>query len=206
MRQRLCRDLAAISLILACHSKVSICAEVPPEAFSIGAATVGITTLADVQNVYGMAKTSRVGREDGADVQVCYTYNSPKARSFLVFESGVMGSYQQITGFRISTIRPAKNCVPTKIDIATLKTGNGIQLQQSLDDFKKAIQVKFRRHDSELIYEAVDRRAATQEELKKIRSQWPNEKQDYFDVTITLKAKFKDNRLVEFYSHKIESY
>jgi len=57
-----------------------------------------------------------------------------------------------------------------------------------------------------LIYEAVSQRAATEEELKRLRAKWPDEKQDYFDVTTTLKAKFKDNRLIDFYVQKIESY
>jgi hypothetical protein len=57
-----------------------------------------------------------------------------------------------------------------------------------------------------LTYEAVSQRTATQEELKKLRTNWPNEAQDYFDVTITVKAKFKSNRLIDLYVHKIESY
>ena len=73
-------------------------------------------------------------------------------------------------------------------------------------DFKKAVPVGFKRHGVELTYEAVTQRVATQEELKKLRAKWPNEKQDYFDVTTTLKAKFENNRLVDLYVHKIESY
>jgi hypothetical protein len=167
---------------------------------------VGVTALADVQKTYGVAEASRVSREDEADVRVCYAHSSPNGASFLVFESGPMGGFKQITGFRISILRPSGNCVSTKIDIGTLKTGNGIRLGQGLVDFKKAISVEFKRRGSELIYEAVSQRAATEEELKRLRAKWPDEKQDYFDVTTTLKAKFKDNRLIDFYVQKIESY
>jgi len=154
-----------------------------------------------------MAETSRASRNDEADVRVCYAYSSPNGTSsFLVFESGPMGGFKQITGFRISTLRSIENCVSTKIDIGTLKTGNGIRLGQGFVDFKKAISVEFKRRGSELIYEAVSRRAATQEELKRLRATWPNEKQDYFDVTTTLRAKFKDNQLIDFHVQKIESY
>lgn len=205
MRCYSCIPLAVLLASAFCAS-VSLAAEIPPATFSIDNATVGVTTLADIQEIYGAAEASRVGREDEADVRICYAYSSSKGRSFLIFESGVMGSFKQITGFRISTIRPSGNCVSTKTDVGVLETRNGVRLGQSLADFKKAIPVEFKRRGSELIYETLSQRAATQEELKRLRAKWPNEKQDYFDVTITLSAKFKDNRLVDFYVHKIESY
>jgi hypothetical protein len=200
-----CLPLAVLLASASCAS-VSLAAEIPPETFSIDNATVGVTTLADVQKIYGAAETSRVGREDEADVRICYAYSSSKGRSFLIFESGVMGGLKQITGFRVSNIRPSGNCISTKTDVSALETSNGVRLGRSLADFKKAIPVEFKRRGSELIYEAVSQRAATQEELKRLRAKWPNEKQDYFDVTMTLRAKFKDNRLIDFYVHKIESY
>ena len=92
------------------------------------------------------------------------------------------------------------------MDIRALKTGNGVRLGQTVADFKKTIPVGFKQRGSELTYEAVSQRAATQEELKRLHAKWPDEKQDYFDVTMTLRARFKDNRLVDFYVHKIESY
>lgn len=185
---------------------VSLAADIPPETFSIGNATIGVTTLSEVQKIYGAAESSRVGREDEADVRVCYAYSASKGRSFLIFESGVMGSFKQITGFRVSTIRPSANCVSTTKDIGTLETKNGIRLGQSLADFKKAVPVVFKRRGSEFTYEVVGRRVATPEELERLRAKWPNEKQDYFDVTMSLSAKFKNGRLIDFYAHKIESY
>lgn len=212
--------LGTVLLTSALCTSVSLAAEVPPQTFSINNATVGATTLADVQKIYGMAAASRVSREDEADVRVCYVYSSPKGASFLVFESGPMGGGNQITGFRISTLRPSANCVATKIDIGNLETGNGVRLGQHLVDFKKAVPVEFKRRGSQLFYEAVSQRAADyeaarqraatqeelKEELKRLRAKWPNEKQAYFDVTTTLRAKFKDNRLIYFYVQKIESY
>ena len=187
-------------------AKVSFAAEMPSQAFSINNATVGVATLDEIQKTYGIAKTSRVSRDDEADITLCYAHSSPKGRSFLVFESGAMGSFKHITGFRLSALRRNGNCVPTKIDVGTLTTGNGVRLGQGRVDFEKAFPIDFKRHRSELIYEAVSQRVATAEELKRLRSQWPNEKQDYFDVSITIKAKFKGNRLIDLYVHKIESY
>lgn len=197
--------LTSLLVVVLC-AKVSCAVEIPSQAFSINNATVGVTTLDEIQETYGIAKASRVSRDDEADITMCYVYSSAKEKSFLVFESGVMGSFKHITGFRISALSPGGNCAPTRIDIGTLTTGNEVRLGQSLIDFKKSFPVEFRHQGSELIYETESQRTATQEELKRLRTKWPNETQDYFDVTITVKAKFKRNRLVDLYVHKIESY
>lgn len=187
-------------------AKVSFSAEIPSQFFSINNATVGVTTLDEIQQTYGVASISRVNRDEEADITMCYIYSSPEGKSFLVFESGVMGSFKRITGFRISTFLPNVDCEPTKVDVGMLKTGNGIRLGQSLMEFKKSFPVDFKRKGSELIYEAVSQRTATQEELIKLRTNWPNEGQVYFFVTTIVKAKFKNNRLIDLYVHKIESY
>lgn len=90
--------LATVLLASASCTSISLAAEVPRETFSIDNATVGVTTLADVQTIYGAAEASRVGREDEADVRICYAYSSSKGRSFLSFESGVMGSFKKMRG------------------------------------------------------------------------------------------------------------
>lgn len=162
--------------------------------------------MGEVQKVYGTAEPVRLSNEEEADVAICYMHSSTKGESFLVFESGIMGGYKDITGFRISTIRPSINCVATKIDVGTLTTENGVKLGQSLEDFKKTVQVMFAYHGSRLAYEGAGQRPATQEELKMLRSKWPNTIQNYFDVTTNIEAEFLGNRLIDFYIRKIESY
>jgi len=198
--------IVSASVAMALCVSVSCTAEVPSQFFSINSATVGTTTLDEIQKTYGVAELSKTNQGEEADVLICYVHASPKGESFLVFESGPMGGWKRITGFRISTVRPHGKCTPTKIDISALATGNGIRLGQSLEAFKKAVPVEYNRTDSELTYETVGQRAATQEELRKLRAKWPDEKQTYFEVTILIKAKFQHNRLVELYAHRIESY
>ena len=198
--------LANVLVTVALYVSASLAAEVPSQIFSINNATVGVTTLDEVGKIYGMAEPSRASRDDEADVTVCYVHSSSGGESFLIFESGVMGGGHQITGFKLSTLRPKENCVPTKIDVGSLATENGVRLWQGLEAFEKAIPVEFKQCGSELIYESVSQRAATKEELIKLRANWPNEKQENFDVTTTIKAKFQDNKLIDFYVHKIESY
>jgi hypothetical protein len=194
-------------VVVALYAIAFSATEVPSQIFSINGATVGVTTLDEVQKIYGMSEPARVNQEDEeADVTVCYVHPSPRGKSYLVFESGVMGGYKFITGFRISTLPPNGNCISTKTDVSALATRNGVRLGQSLKEFKKAVPVKFRCNNFELTYEAISQRTATQEELKRLRTNWPNEKQHYFDVTTIIKAKFHDNKLIDFYVHKIESY
>ncbi|MBY0266582.1 MAG: hypothetical protein K2W84_09240 [Burkholderiales bacterium] len=201
------RAVTFLPLVGALCANLSFGAELPIGIFSIDGATVGVTTLDEVQQTYGKAKAYRVGREDGANVRICYAHSaSTRGSYYLAFESGVMGEFSTITGFRISTIRPAKNCVSTKVDIGTLETRNGIRLKQTLQDFRSTVPIEFKRRGLEFTYEAVNKRLATPEELNKLRANWPQEKQDYFDVTITIKAKFKGDHLIDFFVQKIESY
>jgi hypothetical protein len=180
--------------------------KVPLEIFSIGGATIGVTTLEEIQTIYGKAEPVRVSRDEEADIIICYENALPRGKSFLIFESGVMGGYKFITGFRLSTSLKNSRCKLTKADIPSLGTNNGVRLGQSLQEFRKAVPVKFKSHGSKLTYENISQRAATPEEHKKLRAQWPDEKQDFFDVTTDIEARFHNNKLVDFYVHKIESY
>lgn len=184
----------------------SVAGEIPQTVFTINNSTLGVTTLDEVRKMYGVADAYRVSRDDEADIAVCYTHPSTKEKYFLIFESSVMGSYKQITGFRLSKLHPSTNCLHTTSDIGSLATGNGAHLGQRLNDFLKTFPFKFERRNSELLFETIRQRKATEEELKKIRSAWPDEKQDSFDITITIRAKFKKDRLIDLYIQKIESY
>lgn len=206
MKKRVTYIILSILVVMVLHVIVYSATEVPSQIFSINSATVGVTTLDEVQEIYGSAEPSRISREDEADVAICYVHSSPRGKSFIVFESGVMEGFKRITGFRISTVQPSRNCISTRIDIGSLVTENGVRLGLSLSAFKKSVPVAFKCSGSALTYEAVSQKKATQEELKKLRTNWPNEKQDYFDITTIIKAKFHDNRLIDFYVHKIESY
>ncbi len=199
------RLLVSITVGMALYAIGALAAEVSSKIFSINGATVGVTTLDEVQKIYGKTESSRVSEETEPDVMICYVRTSSKGKTFLVFETGIMGSYKDITGFRISTILPRKNCATTNVDVGAMVTGNGVHLGQSLEDFKKVTPVEFKRHGSNLIYEAVSQRPATREELEGLRPRLPSE-QDYLSVVINIEATFKDNRLIDFYVHKIESY
>lgn len=188
------------------YANISIATEIPREIFSVGEVIIGVTTIGELQSRYGQSVSYRVGKEDESDIEVCYSSQSSKDESFIVFESGVMGNFKEITGFRLSAMHPRNHCLSTNLNIKQMTTGNGVHLGLSSKQFVEKFPFKFRHRKSELSYESVSQRPATEAELKKIRATWPDAKQDFFDVTITIKANFKEDRLVDFYVHKIESY
>jgi hypothetical protein len=117
-----------------------------------------------------------------------------------------MGGFKVITGYRITAFPPKGKCVFTKTNMRNYVTKNGVHLGQNIKEFEKSIPIEFKYNKSELTHESFSKRKATKDELKKIHARWPKEKQDYYDVTIIIKARFTDNRLVDFYVQKIESF
>lgn len=180
--------------------------QVPPNTFSINNVEIGVSTLSEAQKHFGITEIFRVTQEDESDIRICYSHSLPQSKAYLIFESGSTGSFQNITGFKLSLLPQQGNCKITNISIESLRTGNGVKLGQSIDLFMKLIPANFKKNGDELIYENLSQRLVTQDELKKIRKVWPGSKQDYFDVLVTIKAKFHDKKLVDFYIKKIESY
>jgi hypothetical protein len=103
-------------------------AEVPPGIFSIGNATVGVTRLDDIRKTYGPSDPTRASREEEANVTICYMQTSSASNAYVEFESGVIGGYDRITGYRITRIAPREGCLPTKADVDALFIANGIRL------------------------------------------------------------------------------
>jgi len=124
----------------------------------------------------------------------------------LIFETGIMGGYTDITGFRVRTGRPHANCTAITFDAKRFRTHNGVHLGQTSANFERVLRIKFKRRGSELRYEGEGRSVATAAELKELRGRWPNEAQSYIDVTTTIRARFVADRLVDFCVRKIESY
>jgi hypothetical protein len=135
--------LLNISILLIMQISASLAAEVPNSLFLIDNARIGVTTLDEIQKKYGINAPYRISKEEEADVEVCYFNSSSSGQAFLIFESGVMGSYKEIRGFRISAMHQNKKCKRINLEIRTLTTGNGIYLGQSLKEFEKNTLLNF---------------------------------------------------------------
>jgi hypothetical protein len=199
-------QLSALSYALL-FANTAFAITVPTGIWSIDNVTIGKTTFSEIQKLYGPSTVYKIGKEEEADENICYVYSKAKNSVFLIFESGVMGGNERdITGFELSFHNVHRDCTPTAIDITNLSTRNGVRLNQNISDFKNLLPLKFKKSGSELIYTGLEKRYMTEEELKKTRAAWPDAATTYFDVTITIKANFINNRLSDFYVHKIESY
>lgn len=198
--------LAASHLMGVCLAAGSAFGDLPPESFSVGGFLLNTTTLAEVQERLGAAQIVRTGPQDEADVSVCYVHRTRRKTSYLILESGPMGGFSRITGFRLSSIRPKMSCSQTAEDVAAMATGTGARLGQSVPGFRQAFPVTFQQREAMLAFEGVTRRIATPEEREKLRLRWPNETQDWFDVTTVIRARFLKNSLVDLYVSRIESF
>lgn len=167
---------------------------------------LGTTTIDEIQAEYGKAPILRSGREDESPLRVCYSNTFSKGKAFIVFESGAMGGFERVTGFRITTRYPRQQCPITKVSISSLTSGNGVRLLQLHKEFLEKFRIEFKQKEEQLWYEGESKREATKEELDRIRSMWPNEKQTFFDVIINIKADFKKDKLVDYSVSKVESY
>lgn len=178
----------------------------PNEMFRIGKIELGKTTFGEIEKNHGNAKSFRTSKDDGADEYICYIQKHGKSKQYIVFETGEMGGYKQVIGFRISTNKPHISCNIATNELST-ETGNGVSIGQSYEKFVKRFSINFKDiKKSRLTYENISQREATTEELVHLRKVFPNEKETRFDVTVTINAQFKQNNLIDYYVRKIESY
>ncbi len=185
---------------------VEICgASIPEETFSFDSVKIGSTTFAQVQEQYGKSMVSRLSKEDGAPVSICYFFNSPRGKVFVSFESGAMGGWDRVTHMRIAARSLGKDCAPVSGNVP-VSPGNNIRLRQTRSEFKQKFNVAFSAIGSALRYVKESKRDATAEELDRIRSINSKEKQAQFDVVVEIKAIFKNDLLVDYSVSKIESF
>src|SRR5262245_12657569 len=83
--------------------------EPAPQLFTLDRVSIGDTSLDEVRALYGAAVATRLGKEDEADVQICYSAKAGGNAS-VSFESGVMGAMKYVTAYRLSRGKPADTC------------------------------------------------------------------------------------------------
>lgn len=178
----------------------------PDKTFSIGKIEVGKTTFDEIKKNYGGTESFRISKDDGADEYICYVQQHEKLKQYVVFETGEMGGYKQVIGFRLAANKPKNSCVRAPNDMPT-ETGNGVSIGQPYEKFIKSFPISFKSSKkSTLTYENISQREATADELVYLRKVFPNEKETRFDVTVTINAQFKNKNLVDYRVRKIVSY
>ena len=179
--------------------------EVSDASFSLGEVKIAQTTFDEIQAQFGKGNVIR-GKSEDSPVEICYASGPNGKNTFVIFETGPMGGFIRVTGFRVTTIDPKTNCAQTSVNLMTLSTANGVLLHLSKQEFLAKLPFPFKRRGAFLKYEAQSKREASKEELEKMRATWPKETQTYFDVMSTIEARFDKDRLIGYYASKIESY
>jgi hypothetical protein len=179
--------------------------DVPDTMFSLGSVEIGKTSLDEIEIKFGKTDKIRGKGEDSA-VEICYKQIIRDKKLTVIFESGPMGGFKRVTGFRITEKPQKKACAATSIDLSMISTGNGASLFQDRDYFLKISPVSFKKKGSTLFCEINSIRNASKEELLKIKKIWPNERQAFFDVTVSIEAVFDKKHLIEYSVRKIETY
>jgi len=177
-------------------------AKLPVTIFSIGAATVEETTFDEARDLFGNAKDYEL--KEGAatnDRLICYFYSKNGEKAFLVFFTSDMGGETHtILGFRLTLINPRiehqqVECYPTQINLFSLETSNGIKLGQSVNEFKTNTPVPFKKKEGIFVYEQV----------KKIHPDWPKFDDEFWYEYSTIKAQFKNDKLINLEASQITS-
>lgn len=177
----------------------------PEDFFIIGKVKIGETTFEEIQKNYGKADPYRLSKNDGSEKYICFYSQQRSPRQYMVFETGEMGGYEIVTGFRLTT-KAHKSCVELKADSSYLNQVNGVSIGDSRSQFLNKFQVRFKSiGKSKITYENISQRNATTEEIERFKKTWPDTKDFNFDVTVNIAAQFQNQRLVDFYIRKIES-
>ena len=171
---------------------------------------LGAPTLGQVADKLGAAKLVETG--DGAEYTASICYRTPFG--LVYFLSGEMGGQEHdLLGFGIgeSDSTKAKVCAswPSSRAVPDLSIG-GIYLGMSKAAFASAVSsdVHWENEVAHVFFES--KRFMTQAEVNSQPQQvrqmiQRGETQSYFDVDISLTATFRDGKLVELSSWKIES-
>jgi len=172
--------------------------------------TMGRASLKDVQAKLGNATVTRVSREEESDVAACYV--SPGDGTVLVFYSGSMGGWKDITWFalwsREAAFPQASQCTPSELVSGNLSTKSGLRLGLSLPELKR-IEGSPTKHGRELIkYEYICRSKMTATEIAgfKTANGWDVTKDPYFDRMSWIDVYFAKAAASRIEAGEIESY
>jgi hypothetical protein len=177
----------------------------PEGLFFVDKFELGKATISDVQAYFGPSKLYALERGDGADRAVCYSNGTAKSSPTVIFETGALGGWKEITAYRL-TSQNGRRCVFTATRIAMLSTGNGLHLFAARDVALRSINAPSTTSSSKVLIEQVYQRDATPVEAARIRSTNPDATQLAFDVVDTIEVRFKDNVVDDLYVKRLVSY
>jgi hypothetical protein len=112
--------------------------------------------MADVEGSLGKAGTFSVGSGDEKDEAVCYRSASNEDDTIVVFYSGALGSWTDVTRISVAKSRAlpwsAKRCKPNRLVSRNLEFLRGLKLGSQATDVSRALGPPSRSSKTKLYY------------------------------------------------------
>lgn len=178
----------------------------PKGLFSIGQFEIGKATVDDVQSRFGVNKPSPIEPGDGADVALCYSNGASPSAPTIVFETGALGGWKDITAYRL-TKRGKRRCQLTDASLLAMSTANGLSFRSKRELVERALsQSRPRTSGANMRVEEVYRRRPTDSEAARMRRSGSDPNQIEFDVVDTVEVRFKHGVVADLYVKRLVSY
>lgn len=198
-----CAQLLSASLFALATS--SAAQSLPEGLFTIAKLELGKATISDVQALFGPSTLRPLEAGDGSDKAVCYSNGRRASAPTVVFETGALGGWKEITAYRLTT-RHRRDCDVTALSIVDLSTGNGLQLFVAKKTLLQTINKLEITSSAKVRVEQVYQRQATLDEVARIRLFDPGATQLAFDVVDVVEARFRGGVADDLYVRRLVSY
>jgi hypothetical protein len=194
-------SVCVLALSLPCSPQ-----SLPEGIFSVGQFKIGQATFDDVLSHFGPNKPYPLQPGDGADLAMCYSNGTGSTAPAIVFETGALGGWQEITAYRL-THRSKRQCRLTSVPVLKMATRNGFLLSTSRQVVINALgRSNATKSVARLRAEDVYQRAPTDEEAARMRGSNADPTGFKFDVVDMVDVRFKGGVVDELYVRRLVSY
>lgn len=194
------------SLHLSALALPCVAQTLPQGLFSVGQFEIGKATLEDVQSRLGVNKPSPVGSGDGADMALCYSVGTSPSAPTVVFETGALGGWKEITAYRL-TKRGKRRCQLMDASLMPMSTANGLKFRTKRQQVENVLSLsKPTTSGLNIRVEEVYRRRPTASEAARIRRSGADPDRMEFDVVDIVEVRFKHGVVDDLYVKRLVSY
>jgi hypothetical protein len=171
--------------------------------------SIGRSSLEDVQEKFGRAEIERVSREEESDVSVCYI--SPIDQTILVFYSGAMGGWKDVTWFAIwsreAAFPHASQCASSTLVSQSVATDSGLRVGLTKKEVAGIAGRPTKIGPTSSKYEGLCLQKMTEEQIKGFKANnWDVTKDPYLDRMSWIDVRYVNSIAARLEIGRIESY
>lgn len=185
---------------------VNCTAQTLPEGlFTVGNFEIGKATMEGIQSHFGPGKLRIIEPGDGADKALCYRNGITPSSPTIVFETGALGGWKNITSYRLS-YKSGSRCAQTSISIEGLLTGNGLKLLATKDAASMALNKPLPASTATTRVEQVYQKKGPAHGVAVNTGVNQTLVETTFDVVDTVEMRFKRGAIVDLYVKRLVSH